>query len=40
MQNLQLAGEGKYGKASVKVDVPVMLFEEEKAWFAICHPLI
>ena len=34
MQNLQLAGEGKYGKATVKVDVPVMLFEEEKNWFA------
>ncbi|MEO7834034.1 MAG: hypothetical protein ABIR50_01850 [Ginsengibacter sp.] len=34
MQNLQLAGQGKYGKATVKVDVPVMLFEEEKNWFA------
>ena len=34
MQNLQLAGEQKYGQATVKVDVPVMLFEEEKTWFA------
>jgi hypothetical protein len=34
MQSLQLAGKGIYGKSTVKVDVPVMLFEEEKTWFA------
>ena len=34
MQNLQLKGEGKYGKSTVKVEVPVMVFEEENTWFA------
>lgn len=34
MQNLQLKGEGKYGKSTVKVEVPVMVFHEENTWFA------
>ena len=34
MQNSQLTGEGKYLKATIKVEVPVMVFKEEKTWFA------
>lgn len=34
MQNLQLKGKGQFGKAVVSVDVPVMLFQEEKIWYA------
>lgn len=34
MQNLQLIGKGHFGKTTVSVDVPVMLFEEENLWYA------
>lgn len=34
MQDLKLSGEKKYGAKSVKVDLQVLLFEEENTWFA------
>lgn len=34
MQKLQLKGEGKFGSARVKVNVPVILFKEDKIWYA------
>lgn len=34
MQNLQLKGRSEYKQGTVNISVPVMLFEEDKTWYA------
>lgn len=34
MQNLKISGDKQFGGKSVKLNLQVLLFEEEKTWFA------
>src|SRR5665213_360937 len=39
MQNLKISGDKQFGKSFVKLDLQVLLFEEENTWFAFMPSL-